>query len=68
MDVSINITELPEPPLMRYERDVQIKSYVISRDRHAVVDTPEYSPTHTINKYIAEWLNETKNRNNQRCA
>jgi len=51
------VDELPQGALAKYERDVQVKSYVIPR-RGGVpgaVSEP-YAPIDTLKEYIRKWM------------
>ena len=51
------VDELPQGALAKYERDVQVKSYVIPRRGGLPSAVSEhYAPIDTLKEYIMKWM------------
>jgi hypothetical protein len=49
------VDELPQSALAKYERDVQVKSYVIGRRGVVSVSEP-YAPIDILKEYMMKWM------------
>ena len=55
-DKLLMVDELPQGALAKYERDVQVKSYVIPRRGVPGAVSEPYAPIDTLKEYIRKWM------------